>query len=88
MAFTCPSVLCGGRSFKQKCHLLRHLRNQHNNLWCCVRCKKQFSRYDNYTYHERVCQFKATGKRINTDENQGSSTKKSEHNLFVNQKQT
>ena len=76
MAYTCPFKSCGGCSFSRKDNLLRHVRNQHNNLWSCFRYNQNFNRYDNFSYHERVCIYKTTGKRINEEAGEGSSTKK------------
>ena len=76
MAFECPFTSCS-RTFTEKRSLVRHFRNQHGNLWSCPRCKNTFNRYDNYILHERVCEFKATGKRrINNKE--GSSKRQRE----------
>ena len=60
MAFICP--VCDGE-FTEKRNLVRHLKNQHGNLWSCHRCSQSFNRYDNYEMHDRTCHFKATGKR-------------------------
>ena len=27
----------------------------HENIFACHRCKKQFNRYDNFSYHMRTC---------------------------------
>ena len=67
MTFECPVIECS-RTFTQKHNLVRHLRNQHGSLWSCPRCKNTFNRYDNYVLHERVCEFKTTGKRRVNDE--------------------
>ena len=80
MAFTCPYKACGGQSFSRKDNLSRHVRNQHGNLWSCSRCNQNFNRYDNYSYHERVCIYKSTGKGINEEAGEGSSTKKHKSN--------
>ena len=57
--------LCGqcGMSFVQRQHLLRHMRTQHCNIWKCSRCQATYEREDNFKYHERNCDFRATGKR-------------------------
>ena len=62
MVFTCPEKDCT-TTFTQKRNLLRHWRKADGDLWSCRRCNQQFIRYDNYKMHERVCDFKATGKR-------------------------
>ena len=56
------------RTFARKDNLLRHVRNQHAALWTCVRCRATFNRQDNFSYHERTCEFRATGKRPATNQ--------------------
>ena len=56
------------RTFTEKRNLLRHVRNQHAALWTCARCHKTFNRQDNFAYHERTCEFRATGKRPATNQ--------------------
>ena len=51
------------RTFTQRCNLLRHVRKQHAGHWTCSRCSATFTREDNFTYHQRTCEFRATGKR-------------------------
>ena len=51
------------RTFAQNCTMRRHVRNQHAALWTCARCRATFNRQDNFAYHERTCEFRATGKR-------------------------
>ncbi len=60
MAFFCD--ICN-QAFTEKRSLTRHMKNQHGNLWSCSRCSQNFTRYDNYQMHDRVCLFKSTGKR-------------------------
>lgn len=43
--------------------MLRHVRTAHAGLWTCSTCKATFTREDNFTYHKRTCEFRATGKR-------------------------
>ena len=63
----CPVSGCDMK-FAHKKSLLRHLRNQHNSQWSCMRCQQSFNRYDNYMMHERVCHYKTTGKRLHEDD--------------------
>ena len=44
-------------------NLQRHVREAHAALWTCARCRATFNRQDNFAYHERSCEFRATGKR-------------------------
>ena len=60
MAFICP--VCKAE-FTEKRNLVRHVKNQHGNLWSCHRCNQTFNRCDNYEMHQRTCYFKTTGKR-------------------------
>ena len=60
MAFECVICEC---KYVQRKSLLRHIQNAHAKLWTCIRCRKQFNREDNYTYHARICEFHATGAR-------------------------
>ena len=51
------------RTFTERRNLLRHVRTQHAGHWTCSRCSATFTREDNFTYHQRTCEFRATGKR-------------------------
>ena len=55
MTFICP--VCHGE-FTEKRSLVRHLKNQHGNLWSCSRCNQFFNRFDNYSMHERMVEKK------------------------------
>ena len=77
MTFECPLRSCT-KTFTERRNLVRHFRNEHGNLWTCPRCKNTFNRYDNYILHERVCEFKATGKRRINNNEEGSSKRRRE----------
>ena len=47
----------------QRQSLLRHVRKQHAGHWTCLRCSATFTREDEFSYHQRTCEFRATGKR-------------------------
>ena len=51
------------RTFTQRCHLLRHVRNAHGNLWSCATCKKTFKREANFGFHIKTCKFQINGVR-------------------------
>ena len=51
------------RTFAQRYNFLRHVRTQHAGHWTCSRCSATFTREDNFFYHQRTCEFRATGKR-------------------------
>ena len=65
-----------GRSFAQRCTMLRHVRTQHRNIWKCSRCQATYEREDNFKYHERNCNFRATGKRCTTNQVGGGQPKR------------
>ena len=65
-----------GCTFTQKRNLLRHVRTQHGGVWRCTRCSSTFNREANYIYHTRVCDFRATGKRSNTNQIGGGHPKR------------
>ena len=65
-----------GTTFVQKQSLLRHIRTQHGGVWRCARCSSTFNREDNVKYHERNCDFRATGKRSNTNQIGGGQPKR------------
>ena len=48
-------------SFVQRQSLLRHIRDKHDGKWTCSTCSATFDRPDNYKYHERACQWRASG---------------------------
>ena len=60
MGYNCP--MCE-RDFVQHRGLLRHIRNAHAAIWTCMRCRKTFTREDNFFYHSRICEFHETGIR-------------------------
>ena len=51
------------RTYTNNRNLQRHVREAHAALWTCARCRATFNRQDNFAYHERSCEFRATGKR-------------------------
>ena len=73
--FQCPVLGCSGK-FTLRTNLTRHLRVQHGNRWKCVRCNQDFSRYENYRMHERICLYKTTGKRPSDEDSAGPSKKR------------
>ena len=77
MYFLCPVCSC---KFTEKRNLVRHLKQQHANQWSCQRCQQIFNRYSNYCMHERVCLYKANGKRKAEDE-ASSQVKKMKDNV-------
>ena len=79
MAHPCP--VCQ-TNFTEKRNLTRHLKNQHGNLWACQQCQQSFNRYDNYCMHQRVCNFKTSGKRSFEDGAADSPTKKLKDNVI------
>ena len=78
MAFNCD--MCSA-TYVNKQNLLRHVRNAHASLWTCVRCKQTFHREDNFTYHKRTCDFKASGKRPAQQEQVGGGVKRKKTNI-------
>ena len=59
---------------------MRHLHVQHNSKWPCPRCNQEFTRYDNYQMHERICIYKTGGKRL-LDEDHPTSSKRHKSNI-------
>lgn len=55
---SCPMCTC---SYANRRHLLEHVRKSHGGIYTCPRCKSTYNRADNFSYHERICDFKATG---------------------------
>ena len=76
MAFSCD--ICK-REFTENRNLTRHVKEQHGNLWSSHRCNQSFNRRDNYEIHQRVCLYKATGKR--SGECLGTTVKKLKDNV-------
>ena len=50
------------------------MRTQHRNIWKCSRCQAM--------YHERNCDFQATGKRCNTNQIGGGVPKRQRGNIL------
>ena len=71
-----------GCTFTQKRSLLRHVRRQHGGVWKCSRCQATYEREHNFKYHERNCNFRATGKRCNTNQIGGGVPKRQRGNVL------
>ena len=48
-------------NFTLRDHMLRHVRQEHRGVWTCSRCNKSYDRENNFRYHVRTCDWKATG---------------------------
>ena len=69
------------RTFTERRSLLRHMRKQHGGQWTCARCSATFTREDNFTYHQRTCEFRATGKRPAPSQTGGGEPKRRRSNV-------
>ena len=55
--------------------MLRHVRVAHGGKWTCWNCKASFNRENNFNYHTRTCDFKATGVKRSAPEQVGGGKK-------------
>ena len=63
-------------TFTEQRNLLRHVRDQHGGKWICSTCSASFDRGDNYSYHKRTCQWRATGVKRSAEQVGGGSAKR------------
>ena len=82
MVFSCFHKECDGK-FTEKRNLVRHVKNQHANLWSCQRCSQTFNRCDNYEYHQRTCLFKTNGKRCAEDNADTDNKRKRDNVTYI-----
>ena len=63
------------RAFSQRCSMLRHVRIAHSGKWTCSIWQVSFSCEENFRYHTRTCDFKATGVKRSAPEQVGGGKK-------------
>ena len=63
----CP--MCD-RKFALRYEFLNHVHDLHG-IWSCKKCKTTFARENNFNYHTRICEFKATGVKRSSSEQVG-----------------